>query len=232
MKTNLLLILIGGSIIATISGDRPVQAASCKDFATQESAQAYMVRTGDQKLDGDGDGIACERLPRQSVVKSPPKAAIDKPLRTKTAIATANRMQSGYKVISVGDGDTLRVRQPDGTALTVRLACVDAPELAQKPYGEQSRARLQQLLPVGQALSLRIATVDRYGRSVAEIYQGATNINLQMVKEGQAVVYRQYLSACPSSQQQLLQAELVAKRDQLGFWQQNNPILPAVFRQQ
>ena len=35
-------------------------------------------------------------------------------------------------VLSIGDGDTIRVRQA-GKALTVRLACIDAPENAQAP---------------------------------------------------------------------------------------------------
>lgn len=37
-------------------------------------------------------------------------------------------------VISVGDGDTLRVL--DGVQkVTISLACIDAPEMAQAPYG-------------------------------------------------------------------------------------------------
>ncbi len=38
------------------------------------------------------------------------------------------------EVLSIGDGDTIRVRQA-GKAMTVRLACIDAPEMAQRPYG-------------------------------------------------------------------------------------------------
>lgn len=33
-------------------------------------------------------------------------------------------------MLSIGDGDTIRVRQA-GRALTVRLACIDAPAMAQ-----------------------------------------------------------------------------------------------------
>ena len=36
-------------------------------------------------------------------------------------------------VLSVGDGDTLRV-DDRGKRLTIRLACIDAPEMAQGPY--------------------------------------------------------------------------------------------------
>ena len=45
-------------------------------------------------------------------------------------------------VLSIGDGDTIRVRQ-DGRTVTVRLACIDAPELTQSPYGAQARSYQQ-----------------------------------------------------------------------------------------
>ena len=48
-------------------------------------------------------------------------------------------------VISVGDGDTLRVTDR-GKNITIRVACIDAPETAQAPYGQQARQALQDLL--------------------------------------------------------------------------------------
>ena len=51
-------------------------------------------------------------------------------------------------MLSVGDGDTLR--DVDGSKrLTIRIACIDAPETAQRPYAAASRQRLQELAPVG-----------------------------------------------------------------------------------
>jgi endonuclease YncB( thermonuclease family) len=67
-------------------------------------------------------------------------------------------------VLSVGDGDTIRVME-GSQRLTIRLACIDAPETAQRPYGAASRQFLQQLLPLGSTVSLRIQTRDRYGRT-------------------------------------------------------------------
>jgi endonuclease YncB( thermonuclease family) len=190
------------------------EAATCKDFATQEEAQDYMRRHNARKLDGDNDGIACERLPRRLTIPTPQPNS------------------STYKVISVGDGDTLRVRQPNGSAMTVRLACIDAPEMGQAPYGELASNRLKQLLPIGQTISLRIVDRDKYGRSVAEVQMGQTNVNLQMVREGQAVVYRRYLASCPNTQSALLAAERSAKQRKIGFWQQANPVMPEDFRRQ
>jgi endonuclease YncB( thermonuclease family) len=118
-------------------------------------------------------------------------------------------------VLSIGDGDTIRVRQA-GKALTVRLACIDAPETAQSPYGQQARNYLQQRLPVGREVSLDIKTTDRYGRSVAEVISDI-NINLALVEDGQAFAYRQYLSGCDAKE--YLDAEYRASRRRYGVWQ-------------
>jgi len=118
-------------------------------------------------------------------------------------------------VLSIGDGDTIRVR-PSGHAVTVRLACIDAPETAQGPYGQQARNYLQQRLPVGREVSLEVKTTDRYGRSVAEVIS-EININLALVEDGQAFAYRQYLSGCNAKE--YLDAEYRASRRRYGVWQ-------------
>ena len=118
-------------------------------------------------------------------------------------------------VLSIGDGDTIRVRQ-SGRAVTVRLACIDAPETAQSPYGQQARTYLQQRLPIGREVSLDIKTTDRYGRSVAEVFS-ESNINLALVEDGQAFAYRQYLSGCNAKE--YLDAEYRASRRRYGVWQ-------------
>ncbi|MBD2452376.1 thermonuclease family protein [Nostoc sp. FACHB-152] len=133
-------------------------------------------------------------------------------------------------VVSVGDGDTLRVRNQKGQPVTIRLGCIDAPELKQNPWGQQSKARLQQLLPVGQSVQVRQIERDKYERLVAEIFVNNRSVNLTMVQEGQAVVYRQYLQGCNSTKGQFLQAEADAKSKKLGFWNQSQPTMPWDFR--
>ena len=131
-------------------------------------------------------------------------------------------------VISTGDGDTLRV-QVSGKPITVRLACIDAPEATQ-PGGKEAAARLGQLLRKQQSVQLRVVERDRYGRTVAEVFKNGQSVNLQLVQEGRAVVYRQYLSACANSQSRYLQAEAKAKQQKLAFWSQTNPVMPWAFR--
>lgn len=131
---------------------------------------------------------------------------------------------SSATVISTGDGDTLRINQ-QGQAVTVRLACVDSAE-SDQPSGKAAADRLRQLLPAGQVVEIRPVDTDRYGRTVAEVYVAGQSINLQLVQEGMAVVYTEYLDGCPDSREQLLSAEQAARSARLGFWAQENPVMP------
>lgn len=145
-----------------------------------------------------------------------------------TAIPAQAQSLSG-KVVSIGDGDTLKVNTAT-SSLTVRLACIDAPEMAQAPYGAASREKLQQLLPIGQNVTLQVVDRDRYGRTVAKVYKGNTSVNLALVQQGYAVVYQQYLKGCPELERELVSAEGFAKLQRIGFWNQASPILPWDFR--
>ncbi len=118
-------------------------------------------------------------------------------------------------VLSIGDGDTLRV-DDRGKRLTIRLACIDAPEMAQGAHGQQSRALLTSLAPVGSDVTLKVVDTDRYGRTVAEIIRGGQNLNLRMLRRGQAFAYRQYLSNCDPTA--YLGAERGAEVDRIGVW--------------
>ncbi len=62
------------------------------------------------------------------------------------------------------------------------------------------------------------------------MFVGNRSVNVNMVQEGQAVVYRQYLKGCPESKDSLLQGENRAKQQRLAFWSQANPVMPWDFR--
>jgi endonuclease YncB( thermonuclease family) len=130
-------------------------------------------------------------------------------------------------VLSIGDGDTLRVKQ--GTrSITVRLACIDAPEMAQAPYGAKARQYLQLRLRPGRTVRLDVKTTDRYGRTVAEVVSDI-NVGLALVEDGQAFVYRKYVAQCDA--REYLAAELRARRSRVGVWDVPGGITrPWVFR--
>ena len=122
-----------------------------------------------------------------------------------------------FKVLSVGDGDTIRVTTPSGAnKTTVRLACIDAPETSQAPYGIDARQALQADLPIGTEVSLRTKATDRYGRTVAEVLKGTTNTNQILVATGAAFVYWQYIEGCDRETYSRLENE--ARLKSLGVW--------------
>ena len=144
-----------------------------------------------------------------------------------TAAAAGFALQPGLAqsnsatVLSIGDGDTLRVRAGSRTQI-VRLACIDAPETSQAPHGSRARQQLQALAPVGSSVELRIKTIDRYGRSVAELSRNGRNLNKALVASGAAFVYWQYISGCDRQTYSRLENE--ARLKGLGVWGVNGGV--------
>ncbi len=118
-------------------------------------------------------------------------------------------------VLSIGDGDTITVTE-NSQRIKVRLACIDAPETLQTPYGMEARKQLQNLLPIGSEVTLNTKATDRYGRSVAEISKGDININQSLVGSGNAFVYWQYISGC--DRQTYSRLENKARLNGAGVW--------------
>ena len=119
---------------------------------------------------------------------------------------------TGCQVASIHDGDTLRATC-DGEQLKVRLYCIDTPEIAQRPWGTESRDYLRQITP--RVINLKVHDTDRYGRKVAEVIDPTSGavLNRAMVEAGQAAVYRRYCSDRSYSR-----AEAEAKRAGIGIW--------------
>jgi endonuclease YncB( thermonuclease family) len=115
------------------------------------------------------------------------------------------------KVVGVTDGDTVRLLVDGQRQYKIRLGEIDAPEGGQ-PYGRAAKRMLSDLV-FGQTISARVTDVDRYGRSVAVLTRGSTNINAEMVKRGAAWAYRRYLS-----DQRYLRWEEEARSQRRGLW--------------
>lgn len=137
-------------------------------------------------------------------------------------------------VTGITDGDTLTINAQNQN-ITIRLACIDAPETKQ-PGGRNAAIFLSQLAPVGSSVTIVPVAKDQYGRVVGVVFGkdnrgGNVNLNLQLVANGHAVVYRQYLANCSNSRQDLVTAEASAKQRRQNFWNQANPCMPWDFRQ-
>ncbi|ABW31922.1 thermonuclease family protein [Acaryochloris marina] len=80
------------------------------------------------------------------------------PQATNTNITSAKTTPA--KILSTGDGDSLKVRSPNGASTTTRIGCIDAPEYNQE-YGPEAGQRLKALLPRGADIALRKITTDQ-----------------------------------------------------------------------
>ena len=125
---------------------------------------------------------------------------------------TASRLDA--LVVAIQDGDTVTLLiEKDGrpSQTRLRLTEIDTPERRQ-PWGTRARQALAekvfqrqvQVMPEGE---------DRYGRLLGRIYIGERDINREMVREGHAWAYRQYLS-----DESLLEDERYAREAGIGLW--------------
>ena len=92
-----------------------------------------------------------------------------------------SQIKARVKRIIDGDTFTVTVR---GREKTTRIACIDAPEMSDGSFGQESKDILTGMLRVGFMVKLDEHDTDRYGRTVAEVFRGKKprNIGLEMVK--------------------------------------------------
>jgi micrococcal nuclease len=126
--------------------------------------------------------------------------------------------------IRISDGDTIRLNNQ-----RIRLACIDAPE-SDQPYGSQATQRLTQLIGNGSNLRVHTLATDRYGRSIAKLYVGDLYVQEQLVRDGLAWVYPQYLNRCPTTAGSLLRAKEEAQLYRRGLWSSDESIAPWQWR--
>lgn len=152
---------------------------------------------------------------------------------------TAIRTVTGT-VTKVSDGDTIHVTTPEQTKLKVRLYGIDAPETPKinnrtghlnkpgQPYGVESWKALESKI-MGRQVRLDIINIDRYKRLVGIIWLLNRNINMEMLSEGYAEAYVEYLNAPYRSK--FMEAQLEARSAKKGVWSLLEYERPKNFRQ-
>jgi endonuclease YncB( thermonuclease family) len=130
-------------------------------------------------------------------------------------------------VIKISDGDTIHLLTPEHTKLRVRLYGIDAPEtdkvnnrtgqinIPGQPYGDESWKALENKV-LGKEVTLDILDIDKYRRMVGMIYLDDRNINLEMVLEGHAETFIEYLREPFRSE--FLEAQKQAQSKMIGIW--------------
>jgi endonuclease YncB( thermonuclease family) len=114
------------------------------------------------------------------------------------------------RVVGISDGDTLTLLV-DRRQVKVRLAEIDTPE-SRQPWGTRARQSLS-AMAFRQVATVVVQDIDRYGRTVGRVYVGGLDINAELVRRGDAWVYRQY-----SHDPALLPLEAEARAARRGLW--------------
>lgn len=142
-------------------------------------------------------------------------------------------------VTRVSDGDTIQVTESKGSKVRVRLYGIDAPETEKsnkktgnvskpgQPYGEEAYQALQSKV-LKKKVKLEVMAIDQYKRLVGMVIVDGRSINEEMVAEGNAWAYRQYLNVPYKSA--YIGLEEKARGKKLGLWKQSNPEPPWAFR--
>jgi micrococcal nuclease len=137
----------------------------------------------------------------------------------KFTLPKQNTSDGFVSVISVSDGDTVSImikRKEE----KVRLIGIDAPEIGQKPWGEEAKKYLETLLISSDwkvRLEYDVEKRDKYGRILAYLRTiDGKFINLLMVKNGYAMLYTvppniKYVNDLRAAQEE-------ARQGKLGIW--------------
>jgi len=135
------------------------------------------------------------------------------------------------RTVKITDGDTLQVLLSNGLKEKVRLIGIDAPEKAQQPWGKQATAALERMVK-NQWVRLETDATprDRYGRLLAYVYVGQTFVNLELMKQGNAVLLTYPPNVAHAEEFRAAQERAQALG--LGIWDPRRPleVMPGKFR--
>lgn len=140
-----------------------------------------------------------------------------------TSAEAANRPPKGstkVKVVSVTDGDTIRVRY-QGRSTPVRVIGINTPELNPRQcYGREATTRMKQLTKSGSVYLKNDRTQgnrDRYGRLLRHLYSpGGRSLAVIQLTEGYAREYT--YSRAYAGQYTHRRAQASAKAKKRGLW--------------
>ncbi len=124
-----------------------------------------------------------------------------------------------FKVISITDGDTIKVNI-DGKTEIVRLLGIDSPELDKKEcFSKEAKLEMSKFTK-NKSVKLEKDSIqpdrDKHKRLLRYIYlENGVLINEEMVKNGYAIANRKYKS---DKLQKLISLENYAKTNKLGLW--------------
>lgn len=135
------------------------------------------------------------------------------------------------KIIKIVDGDTVVVRTVNNIKMKIRLSGIDAPERKQA-HGINAANFLKKLI-FSKIVNVHISNKDRYKRHIGTVFLKKTNINLELVRTGNAWAYRKYLSKMSKKKEEaFVRAESYAQYNRIGLWSDLSPVPPWIWRKE
>ena len=133
------------------------------------------------------------------------------------------------KVVGISDGDTITVLDKDQAEHKVRLMGIDAPEGIQD-FGAASKQALSNYINQRE-VTVDYKKLDKYKRIVGKVILDKQDICLLMIELGMAWHYKDYEKEQSKRDRDLYrQAELKARQEKIGLWQDSKAIEPSSFR--
>lgn len=126
-------------------------------------------------------------------------------------------------VTRITDGDTVTLTSLAGERIKVRLNAIDAPEKKQAFSKASSRSLAK--LCLNQSARVVTNKLDKYGRSIGDLFCNGIFANEYLVSNGFAWVYRKY-----SNDARLLKLEANAHASYIGLWSDPEPLPPWEWR--
>ena len=150
-------------------------------------------------------------------------------LSTPASAAPPPTIEIQGKIERVVDGDTVVFVSATGQRIRLRLAGIDAPEMAM-PYGDLAKNMLIQLVGA-EEVTVYASKLDRFGRAIAKVIAKDRDVNLALINQGLAWHYKRYAHEQTSSDADAYaQTENEARAREAGLWKETRPVPPWAYR--
>jgi endonuclease YncB( thermonuclease family) len=206
--------------------DQPVQSTQkteiISDTQSVENDEAIVVDNNDEAKVIAEDAVPQNlNQPQKEIQTTPAQTTVN---TQQVATKISDSQYTYYSVVSVTDGDTLKINI-DGTTETLRLIGIDTPETVdpRKPvqcFGKEASNKAKELLS-GQKVRIEKDSTqgdrDKYGRLLVYVWrQDGVFYNEYMIKQGYAHEYTYDLPY--KYQSDFKSAQTYARENQLGLW--------------
>ncbi|MDX9743881.1 MAG: thermonuclease family protein [Arcobacteraceae bacterium] len=144
-------------------------------------------------------------------------------------------------LVKVVDGDTLHFKT-NNKIVKCRIQYIDTPESSDNAKNERDIANCkgvstkdmasagksatraaQRLLTLEKEYSYKVDGKDRYGRSICVVKMGESTFNEQMILNGFAVPYRQYMNKTEKNYYNILVSDAKARNS--GLWKDRGQVI-------